>query len=126
MQVALLAQVYGKQFGTPAGCMSPAENRVSTYVETGAETRFWDGGQSETVGVGSYSAEDEREGRERGLAPSSSDHDSLYEVDEDDRQVALALSEDYPQVDQEVARRLHDLDSIPVGQLFSTRITGSS
>ncbi|KAG0566913.1 hypothetical protein KC19_7G097000 [Ceratodon purpureus] len=32
---------------------------------------------------------------------------------EGDHQLALALSEEYPQVDEELARRLHDLDSIP-------------
>jgi hypothetical protein len=35
-----------------------------------------------------------------------------------DHQLALALSEDYPQVDKELARRIHDLDSIPVSILF--------
>ena len=34
-----------------------------------------------------------------------------------DHQLALALSEDYPQVDKELARRIHDLDSIPVSIL---------
>lgn len=38
-----------------------------------------------------------------------------------DHQLALALSEDYPQVDKELARLIHDLDSIPVS-ILSPRI----
>ena len=43
--------------------------------------------------------------------PSSQDP---YSLDEDDRQVALALSEEYQQVDREVANRLTKLESMKV------------
>lgn len=60
------------------------------------------------------SPDEDMEQRKRGPTSSSSLQDNPYELDNDDRQLALALSEDYPQVDKEVARRLTKLESIKV------------
>lgn len=53
------------------------------------------------------------EGPPSRVSASSSSRKSTPTV-EGDHQLALALSEDYPQVDEELARRLYDLDSTPV------------
>lgn len=52
---------------------------------------------------------------------SSTFHDnaSIDDGEDDDRQLALALAEDHPQVDQEVGRRLTKLESIKVCDLTS-------
>jgi hypothetical protein len=75
--------------------------RVSTHWERDGVIQYWDEGAMETVGEGNYSADDEAQD-----APH-------YVSDEDDPQQSLALSEDLPH-DKEVARRLTNLDSVPV------------
>ncbi len=55
------------------------------------------------------------------VSTTSSSQDP-YTLDEDDRQIALALSEEYQQVDKEVANRLTKLESMKVCFL---RLTGT-
>ena len=57
-----------------------------------------------------------------GASSSSStfhDNASVDDGEDDDRQLALALAEDHPHVDQEVGRRLTKLESIKVCDLTS-------
>jgi len=80
------------------------ENRVSF---SDGETKYWDGEQCEVVGEGSYD-----EGQEWMTSSSNSPHPE-YEVDEQDLQIALAMSEEDPRMDGELAKRLSELDSVP-------------
>lgn len=79
------------------------EDRVSYTVGKDDETKYWDGGveQCEVVGEGSYNEQEEQESAD-------------YEVDDHDLQIALAMSEEDPRMDEELAKRLSDLDSVPV------------
>lgn len=51
------------------------------------------------------------------VSTTSSSQDP-YSLDDDDRQLAIALSEEYPHVDKEVANRLTKLESMKVCVLF--------
>ncbi len=60
------------------------------------------------------SPDEEMNQQRAGSNPSSSLHENRpYDLDDDDRQIVLTLSE-FPQVDKEVARRLTKLESIKV------------
>ena len=103
-------------FDNPATIMlRMRENQVSFSVEKDGETRFWDGGQCEVVGEGTY-GEAEGQGQERGVPASSSDSPPEYEVDEQELQLALAMSEKDPGMDEELAKRLSELDSVRVSK----------
>ncbi len=59
-----------------------------------------------------------------GPGPSSSlQHKMPYDLDDDDQQIALTLSE-FPQVDKEVAGRLTKLESIKVHSIHSVMYDG--
>lgn len=76
-------------------------NQVSFSVERDGESKIWDSGQCEVVGEGICDGEAEGEGQE-------------FEVDEQELQLALAMSEEDPRMDEELAKRLSELDSVPV------------
>jgi hypothetical protein len=76
-------------------------NQVSFSVEKDGGSKIWDSGQCEVVGEGICDGEAEGEGQE-------------FEVDEQELQLALAMSEEDPRMDEELAKRLSELDSVPV------------
>jgi len=84
------------------------ENRVSFTLGKDGETKYWDGEQCEVVGEGTYD-----EGKEW-ITSSSNSPGPEYEVDDQDLQIALAMSEEDPRMDEELAKRLSELDSVPV------------
>jgi hypothetical protein len=87
---------------------------VSFSVEKESEAKFWDGGQCEVVGEGTYDEEHQEGegGQEWGLVTSGSN--SPQAADDHDLQLAMALSEEDPQMGDELARRLSHFNSIPV------------
>lgn len=92
---------------------------VSFSVERESEAKFWDGGQCEVVGEGSYEKEYQEgvgEGKEGGVFTSSFDspHPEDEASDDHDLQLAIAMSEEDPQIGDELARRLSHFSSIPV------------
>ncbi len=74
-----------------------------------------DEGNYGQVTTDDWDSPDEEINQQRaGSNPSSSLHENRpYDLDDDDRQIVLTLSE-FPQVDKEVARRLTKLESIKV------------
>lgn len=82
------------------------EDRVSYTVGKDDETKYWDGGveHCEVVGEGSYNQEQEEQ---EWMASTD------YEMDDHDLQIALAMSDEDPRMDEELAKRLSDLDSVP-------------
>jgi hypothetical protein len=88
------------------------KNGLPEHVQQG-------GDHLDTLDEGDYGQDwdspDEEENQQRaGSNPSSSLHENRpYDLDDDDRQIVLTLSE-FPQVDKEVARRLTKLESIKV------------
>lgn len=91
--------------------------RVSFSVGKDGETKYWeDGEQCELVGEGTYEAS-----QQEGMTSSSGSPRPEYEVDDQDLQIALAMSEEDPRMDEELAKRLSELDSVPVS--LSTPLT---
>ena len=108
--------MYVNYFDNPAGIMWRRENPVSYFVEKDGETRFWDGGQCEVVGEGTYHADpedDEGEGQRWGVITSGSTSSRLEdEVDEHDFPTALALSEEDRHLDEDFSKSVSDVSSV--------------
>ncbi|KAG0564733.1 hypothetical protein M758_8G130100 [Ceratodon purpureus] len=103
--------------------MRMQENQVSYSVEKDGETNIWDGGQCEVVGEGIYDGEAEGEGQELGgITSITNSLPPEYEVDEQELQLALAMSEEDPRMDEELAKRLSELDSVPHVPKVNTEI----
>lgn len=100
-------------FDNSAAMMRMQENRASFSVGKDGSTKYWDGEQCEVVGFVGEGTYDEGEGQEW-ITPSSNSSGPEYEVDEQDLQIALAMSEEDPRMDEELAKRLSELDSVPV------------
>ena len=92
--------------------------QVSYSVEKESEPKYWDGGQYEVVGEGTYSGEyqEVEGGPEWGVITSGSNspHPEYDAAIDHDLQLAMALSEEDPRMGDELARRMSHFNSIPV------------
>ncbi|KAG0583118.1 hypothetical protein KC19_3G111300 [Ceratodon purpureus] len=90
---------------------------VSFSVEKESEPKYWDGGRCEVVGEGTYDGEykEGEGGQEWGVIGSgpNSPHAEYEAADDHDLQLAMALSEEDPQMGDELAKRLSHMNSIP-------------
>lgn len=113
--------MYFNHFGNSREMWWRHENPVSYYVEKDGETKFWDAGQCEILEEGTYSDNGEEESQQPGRQqqegwgvitwnPNNAPLQGLYEADDQDLQIALALSEEnaHHLESEELAKSLND------------------
>lgn len=112
----VLVQTWVEKPGTAVADSSSGEGSLERVAQASAEAAVGDTSTHGHVTVYNWESSNEDMDRRRAgslstVSTTSSSQDP-YTLDEDDRQIALALSEEYQHVDKEVANRLTKLESM--------------